>query len=125
MKHSDICRKAASIIRKGGLCKGSYSNRNGEHCAIGSVVRAIGLDPYGMEPDPCSAFDRVVSDTQDERVLTSWVNDVLDHLRGMLEGRSVAVWNDQPATTADDVVQFLERAAVDFEGFEAEAPCNA
>lgn len=112
MKYSQICRDAAAIIRKGGLCKGTYALHTGEHCAIGAVTRACGVSPF--------VDARMMG--PDWRTANSWAADVCERLREIMDNRSVAAWNDQPERTAEDVAQFLERAAVTFESDEAEAP---
>jgi hypothetical protein len=104
-------RKAADIIDTGGLAKGAYVCHvlgRTEHCTVGALQEATGEGLVNSSPEV----------------------QYLGHLLGLPPGCdcdnlhcgdivSVTRWNDQPQTTAADVIALLTEAA---EKLEANLP---
>jgi hypothetical protein len=100
-------RKAAQVIREGGLAKGGFAVRQSDgrtaYCIVGALCQATGQNLYN---DPEVQY--------------------LGHHLGLLASpgyRSCDVtqitrWNDRPETTANDVITLLTEAA---EKLEAES----
>jgi RNAse (barnase) inhibitor barstar len=90
----EILRKAADVIRTGGLVKGTFDTRDGQHCTVGALWAAVGGN---------------VMENLDAEV------DVLAEMigvgPGLMSSTAIFHWNDQPETTAEDVVTLLEQAA--------------
>lgn len=89
-----ILRDAAELIRRDGLCKGSYSDIAGRRCAIGALMAASGT---GQKPYMCARTA----------------------LGTFLGNHSISAWNDEPERTADEVISALESAAASLEGSAA------
>jgi hypothetical protein len=104
-----IYRKAAHVIREGGLTKGSYYRLDLDpvpHCTVGALQKATGQrELYNGAPEV----------------------QYLGHLLGLPPDGGcgdngltrVTRWNDRPETTAEDVITLLEQAA---EKLEANQP---
>jgi hypothetical protein len=103
-----VYRKAAHVIREGGLAKGSFAVRQSDggmaHCTVGALREATGQQElYDASPEV----------------------QYLGHLLGLTPcncgcgAPRVVDWNDRPQTTADDVIALLTEAA---EKLEANQP---
>ena len=82
MKNSTVFAKAAKIVMERGLNKGGYGKEGGPRCIIGAVYES-----------------------------SSWVQGpraVMGLYADVYEGD----WNDDPDTTADEVVQLLQFMAL-------------
>jgi hypothetical protein len=100
-----VYRKAADVIREGGLTKGVFYRPDLDpvpHCTVGALQQATGKELCNVSPEV----------------------RYLGHLLGLCgcgcsRGISVTRWNDRPQTTAADVIALLTEAA---EKLEANQP---
>jgi hypothetical protein len=103
-----VYRRAAQVIREGGLAKGGFAVRQSDggmaHCTVGALREATGQSLSNVSPEV----------------------RYLGHLLGLPDcgcgcgftSISVARWNDRPDTTTEDVIALLTEAA---EKLEAES----
>jgi hypothetical protein len=98
-----LLRKAAEIIRDGGLSKGLFRTDDGRHCAVGALMEAAhGEEVWKGGPN---ANDPVVTpaiQTLAEVVIPGGVGAVW---------LPIYNWNDDLHRTADQVVSAFEQAA--------------
>lgn len=98
-----VYRKAAQVIRTGGLTQGAFFTDDGKHCTVGALRTLTGSLPEtyrflplladligGPQPCPCGG-------TGCGTALDPYGN--------------VTRWNDHPQRTPDDVLLLLEQAA--------------
>ncbi len=86
-------RRAAEIIRTGGLAKGEYETFDGEHCTIGALREASGESELieGKLLDP--------------------VADLIGRKPAETTFTTITIWNDVDGRTVEDVVALLEQVA--------------
>jgi hypothetical protein len=86
MNTKDVLLSAAQILRERGHCKRTFVDEQGRCCAVGALGEVVGV-------------------SKEE------IDKALKHLRSTLGVPNVAVWNDEEARTADEVIKALEKAA--------------
>lgn len=102
----DLARQAADRIRHGGHCKQSFSRKDlhtgvRAYCILGSVC----------------AHNYHVAQTLDSVIMDEMANHCILNVQYYAERmghpaqRNIVSWNDDPRTTAEDVINLLEGAA--------------
>jgi hypothetical protein len=92
-----VYRKAADVIREGGLAKGVYGTDGGQHCLVGAMFQA-----------KQDLHLRVTADAE-ARYLAELLG--LPGRANEISHYGVAVWNDAPERRPEDVITLLEQAA--------------
>lgn len=91
----ETCRRAADYIAEHGWMQGSFTNSEGEVCILGALHRVT---------ERCFSAEDLVGQYLFAQGLWSGVG-------------SIAIYNDAPTTTKEDVILALKRAA-EWEGEE-------
>jgi hypothetical protein len=91
----EIFIAAAVLIRGGGHCKGVTEDSTGRHCTLGALIAAI-------RPGSNCLI------TEDQELLYS---DALALLHRHLAGGGIAIWNDAPERTGEDVAKLFDELA--------------
>lgn len=86
--------------------KGDYADGQGNYCAAGHVFKAMGYTDF----DICSGAADVRQTTTKPYLDEIFQQVSFEFSNG--QTRYVAEINDDPTTTEDDIVAFLEKAAV-------------
>lgn len=86
-----VYRKAAAVIRKGGLVKGAFSTGYG-YCTLG----AIGYNHTAMQEGTARA---------------TVLADLIGNVHQENPAKVISAWNDAEERTPDDVITLLEQAA--------------
>jgi len=94
-------RAAAEVLRRDGWIQGTYGVIGGPSCAAGAVMQTVADSGrwIGMSIEERQRY-RVVMDRLSLTVIGQKTRDDL-----------VALWNDAPGRTADEVIAALEAAA--------------
>ncbi len=88
-----ILKKAAAIIKSGGLCKGRLITASGKHCIIGACLVALNEKMHCVNwPDP-----------EVMRELQARINKTTSSSE-----KSITGWNDKPERTKEEVISLLE-----------------
>jgi hypothetical protein len=103
---AEVVREAAHIIRDNGFGKKQYYDRSTNcYCAAGAIRQAAserGREIY-RSSDPHTWL------TESEEVQ---VNQICYKADGLLSGQgrtpNIVAWNDEPGTTKEDVLEFLD-----------------
>ena len=101
----NLIREAASRL-PGHWHKGSMTDGNGNHCALGHLWE-VSKSYEDSDVERWRAFpylDKVAIEQYPDRVV-----DPDDHLSGLA---AIAQLNDHPATTEDEIVAVMEKAAI-------------
>lgn len=104
-REAQVLRRAVEIIDERGWCQGEYEDGAGRVCARGAIHVAIGGAPY---VDPLSL--------EKNKFIWEVRCLVVD-----LIGEGLAVWNDEPGRTVEQVRHALLTAATAAEQDEAVA----
>ena len=97
MKHSEIIRRAITIIEERGWCQGSFSNAKGQVCMVGAINLAM-----IHSTEHCD----IVFDVARANIIARLGNRL---------GCVPAYFNDQSDTTKEQVIAALEEAAKEWE----------
>ena len=112
MNPADILRNAAAYIQKHGWIQGALDNDEGEVCALGAIC-AVTDRLLRSQPDYC--WEEVEGLVRTARfALQLHIGCDLNHF-----GIGIPSWNDDPHTTAEDVILAMKHAAADYESQEA------
>jgi hypothetical protein len=112
----NVFKKAASIVRNQGLGKSEFLNpSSGCACTYGATMLGFGLKPELKVMKQSIGFDTIINraeyiwpkmgtffDSQSEK-------DLRKAFDTEYRGR-IYVWNDDPETTADDVIALFNKA---------------
>lgn len=104
---ADTLRKALDVLRERGLAKGMYEDTEGHVCSrgaarLGAMGRIRGY--FGAT----QAQQKLI--TGAEQVLTAVIEENWPERSGVPGSSSIAVFNDHPDTTQDDVERAFEKA---------------
>ena len=102
----EILTQAADLIEKKGLTKGSYVNDDCELCVEGALRQAM----FG---DPCKLGIGTEELIPIEVRLAKHLRPRADVTGSFAPFFIITEWNDDPATTKEDVVAALRAAAED------------
>ena len=92
MTPEEILIKAAELIAERGHCKGELYDNDGRLCMMGAMEMAT--------------FGKTFGTTGNDYALETAIEKVLDEV-----DQSIPHFNDHPATTAEDAILTLKRAA--------------
>lgn len=92
---SEICLRAAEVIRERGWCQMDYKNDQGNVCTLGALSVAVGKDPV------CTVDYLQIADS---------IGAMKVHLQ-LGFGEAIAHWNDKPGRTVEQVINALEETA--------------
>lgn len=103
--------KAADIIEERGHAKGYYATNDGRVCAIGAMRLATGgkITPFrgGVT---VSNYD-FVDVSEGIRVMGKYLRDHAEDYGYSVFSDAVHRWNDDPNTTAEQVIDVMRKAA--------------
>lgn len=106
MNDDNFFDKAAKSL-PGHWCKDVYADGNGNYCAAGHMLLAMGYIPEQM------TFDFVESSSETEAI--RMINKIAAEMfpdRVRVAAPFIADLNDHPDTTEEEIVSVLEKAAV-------------
>lgn len=95
MKLSEILTNARGVVSNG-WCQGAYYDGNGSYCSIGALSKALQSSPQVLEGERY-------------REAYMYLNNHLPAL-GFDNGQDVVDFNDDPATTQQDVLNLFDKA---------------
>lgn len=106
-------RRAAHIIRTGGLAKGTYVNGVGEHCTAGALRVTHRGSTVHYDRPRMQAELITLSELLGRTIVPCYCGkpDCCTDEDGHTPLNVVAVWNDAGSRTTEDVVTLLEQAA--------------
>lgn len=106
---ADVLNKAADLIEKRGLYKGSFASygKDCSFCTVGALMVAAGYEPQ-LTDNNINLFS---AEALDSRVNGSVVEKAINALAQVVDYRHVPAWNDRDETTQDDVVRTLREVA--------------
>jgi hypothetical protein len=98
---AEVLEEAVTRVERRGFCQGEFWNRAADmYCTRGHFTQAA-LDLFGHGKSVAG--------------IESWTTIIVgcDMVMSCHLGRDVAVWNDEPGRTADEVVAALSASAAD------------
>lgn len=102
-----LLRKAAQIIRDGGLSKGLFHTGDGKHCSVGALLEAAhgeGAWKHPVNPDDPAVAQEIRA--LGEVVVPGGINTMWIPIYN---------WNDDLHRTPEDVINAFEQAAQQLE----------
>lgn len=102
MKTSEVLEKAADRLDYEGHCKGRYRGLHGGYCTAGAIAAATGLVAHTSVLAKHPAISAVAT-----------------ALGAKSDPKQIAIWNDAPERTKDEVVAMLRAVAASERAREA------
>lgn len=99
MTPEQILEDAIDVLQTHGWIQGKSGSRHDGFCAIGAVYQAVAQDVHGNVSDKDATAALVALGLLD-----------IPHTSGRLK-HPIAVWNDAPDRTAEDVILAMKKAA--------------
>jgi hypothetical protein len=100
--------RAAEYLEQHGWHQGEY---------FASTEGTIGVREHGMTPPACVIGSLIATEQPEEAQSADYTGLLLNVLLGQHQGNilNLALWNDEPGRSLEDVMLLLKQAAIDWD----------